>query len=278
MAAARKRSSDHGESLEERLDRDLYDLLDVPAAVVCARCGEAECTGCEGGELSRSGIVSVIAWERSGMPALGRLWSTARSSTRDAEAFFELLPDGPIMPAFRFAATCELLASTAAFLGFLLVAAVVAPSWLRHVALDPAARSIALRLLVLGLPSFAGLLVLAHAAHGLAIDHGARKNGARGARSRALRFGLYACGWDLVMGPIGAVVVAAKEGVRASLELATTLSGLPARATRSFLRGCYRLDGDRARQALATSYVGATAATLLFAVLILVALAAIALA
>lgn len=281
MAAARRRNPDLEESLEERLDRDASgDLVDVPAAVVCALCGDADCAGCEAeSDLSRSGIVSIIAWERPHAPALSRLWSTARSSTRDAEAFFELLPDGPVMPALRFAATCELLASSAVLLGFLGVAAVVAPSWLRHVALDPAARSIALRVLLLGLPAFAGLLVAAHAAHGLSIDLGARANGgvAR-SRSRALRFGLYACGWDLVMGPIGAVIVAFKEGMQAALDLPAALNGLPTRATKAFLRGCYHLEGDRAKKALGTSYVGATVATLLFALLVLVALVALALA
>lgn len=280
MAAARRRDPNLERSLEEWLDSDgSGDLLeDIPAAVVCVRCGDPDCLGCEESDLSRSGIVSIVAWERPATPMLSRLWSTARSSTRDAEAFFELLPDGPLAPALRFAATCELLASGAAFLGFLAVAAVVAPEWLKHVALDPAARSMAFRVLVLGLPAFAGLLVVAHAAHGLSIDAGARKQGARPARTRALRFGLYACGWDLVMGPIGAVVVAIKEGLGASLNLASALSGLPTRATNAFLRGCYRLEGDRAKKALGTSYVGATVATLVFAFLMLVALVALALA
>lgn len=292
MAAAR-RDPKLEQSLEEWLDAssrvphndvvpdssDSGDLEnEIPAAVVCVRCGDPECAGCEESDLSRSGIVAIVAWERPTTPALTRLWATARSSTRDAEAFFELMPDGPLLPALRFAATCELLASGAAFLGFLAVAAVVAPEWLRHVALDPDARSVALRALVLGLPAFAGLLVVAHAAHGLAIDAGARKQGARPARSRALRFGLYACGWDLVMGPIGAVVVAIKEGIRPALDLAGALSGLPTRATNAFLRGCYRLDGDRAKKALGTSYVGATVATLVFAALVLFAIVALALA
>ena len=292
MAAARRRrfgELEREESLEERIEREAReerdaldrgsspDLVDVPAAVVCAFCGDAECSGCRDRleDLSRSGIVSVVAWERPGVPTFTRLWSTARSTTRDAEGFFELLPDGPLMPALRFAALCELLAAGAALLSFMAVAAVVAPEWLRHLAVDPRARSVALRVVFLGLPAFAAMLVVAHAAHGLSINLGATRNGARSARSRALRFGLYACGWDLVMGPLGAIVVALKEGLRASTALATSLSGLPTRATEAFLRGCYRLDGDRARSALGTSYVGATVATLVFAVIVLVALTAL---
>src|SRR5262249_25151489 len=129
------------------------------------------------------------------------------------------------------------------------------------------ARELALRFISVGIPALALLLVLAHAAHGLSLDRGARKCGARSARSRALRFGLYATGWDLVVGPIGAVVVAIKEGLRPMFGLATALSGLPTRASRAFLRGCYRLEGRRADAALATSYVTAIVATLIAALL-----------
>jgi hypothetical protein len=238
------------------------ELVDVPAAVVCLVCGGLDCAGCEEGELSRSGIVAIIAWERTGLPALSRLWSTARSTTRDAEAFFELLPDGPVLPALRFAALCELLAAASMLLCVAPVAALVAPDWLAHVAREPRARGVALRVLFLGVPAFAAFLVAAHAAHGLSIDLGASASGARRSPARALRFGLYACGWDLVMGPLGALVVAFKEGVTAAwgvLDLVT----VPGRATRAFLRGAYRLEGERAQRALAASATGALVTTAL---------------
>jgi hypothetical protein len=273
---------DREESLEERLDREQREasaeLVDVPAAVVCVLCGEADCPGCEQSDQSRSGIVAIVAWERPAMPMFSRLWSTARSTTRDAEGFFELMPDGPILPALRFAALCELLASSAFGLIFLSIAMLVAPEWVKHLAFDPAARIVALRLLFIGVPAFAGLLVVAHAAHGLSIDIGAKKNGARGARSRALRFGLYACGWDLVTSPLGAIVVAIKEGMRAAFALTSLLSGLPTRSTKAFLRGCYRLDGEKARRALGTSYFGAAIVTIGVAMLLIIALIVLALA
>jgi len=212
------------------------------------------------------------------MPMLSRLWATARSTTRDAEGFFELMPDGPILPALRFAMLCELFAVTSFALVFFSIALIVAPDFVKHLALDPAARSVALRLVLLGVPAFAGLLVIGHIAHGLSIDIGATKNGARRARSRALRFGLYACGWDLVPSPIGAIVVAIKEGIRAMFGLTSLLSGLPTRSTNAFLRGCYRLDGEKAKKALGTSYVGAAVVTLGFALLLLIALTILALA
>ena len=279
---ARANDNDVGvleESLEERLDREALstELVDVPAAILCLVCGEADCIGCEERDQSRSGIVAIVAWERPALPALTRLWSTARSTTRDAEAFFELLPDGPVMPALRFAAICELLAAASMLLALLPVVAIFAPDWLRHVALDSHARSIALRVLFLGVPAFAAFLVLLHIVHALSIDLGASRSGARRARSRALRFGLYACGWDLVMGPLGAIVVAFKEGAAAALGV-LDLASVPGRSTRAFLRGCYRLEGERAKKAIATATTGVVVATTLGLLAVLAALFALALA
>src|SRR5262252_49239 len=210
-APARKTGSD----LRLREVDELFDV-EVPAAVVCAQCGDADCPGCQS-ELSRSGVVTIVAWERPGGRTLGKMWETAHAATRDAEAFFELLPDGPIAPALR-------------------------------VALDPGARELALRIFATGVPGLALLLVLAHAAHGLSLDLGAKKSGARPAASRALRFGLYATGWDLVQSPIGAVVIGIKRGLGAWVSM--HLSGVPTRSSRAFLRGCYRLGGKAADRAL----------------------------
>lgn len=283
MAPLRRIKTGEIEPLEAKLDRvapasrDSSELVDVPAAVVCLVCGEVDCPGCEQ-EQSRSGIVAIVAWERAQAPMLARLWSTARSTTRDAEGFFELLPDGPILPALRFAAICEIVASVTWLLMIVPVALVVAPGWLHHIVFDPAARATALKAIVLGVPAFAGLLLVLHSTHGLSIDVGAVKNGSRRARSRALRFGLYACGWDLVMCPAGAIVTAVKEGVGAALSVLGVGNGLPTRATRAFLRGCYRLDGEPANRAVGTSYVGAILATSVGVIAILGAIVALFLA
>jgi hypothetical protein len=66
-----------------------------------------------------------------------------------------------------------------------------------------------------------------------------------------------------------------KEGVRSTLEILNLGSGLPTRATKAFLRGCYRLEGDAAKRALGTSYVGAAIATLLAALVVFAGIAAV---
>lgn len=245
------------------------DSVDVPAAVVCAVCGDAACMGCER-ELSRSGIVSMVAWERPGAPVLGRMWATARAATMAGEGFFELLPDGPIAPALRFAFAVEMIAACGFVASLLPLVLVLAPVWVEHVVVDGAARGISLRIAFVGVPSLALLLVAAHAAHGLALDHGARRAGARGSRSRALRFGLYASGWDLVLGPVGAVVLAIKEGLGATRTLLGLGVGLPGRCARGFLRGAYQLEGARAERASRSATAVAIVATLLGALAILV--------
>jgi hypothetical protein len=252
---------------------DLFDV-EVPATVVCAFCGDAECAGCEN-ERSRSGIVTVVAWERVEVPVMTRLWATSRATTRDAEAFFELLPDGPIGPALRFALLAELFAAAAMLFMIVPVAALVAPSWLKHVALDGDARAMAIKVVILGVPALATLLILAHAAHGLALDVGARGAGAAPARTRALRFGLYSTGWDLVIGPIGMVVSAIKDGAGAAFGVLALANGLPTRAAKAFLRGAYRLEGRRAKSALGASYVAAVVATLVGAAAIIAAIVAL---
>jgi hypothetical protein len=252
------------------VERDELMDADVPAAVVCAHCGDADCAGCLH-EQTRSGVVAIVPWERPGASAMARLWATARATTFDSDRFFESLPDGPIAPALRFAFASELLASGSMALLALVPVTIIAPGWMKHVLVDQA--SIALRLAVAFVAVLATILVVAHLVHGWALDRGARRSGARGATTRALRFGLYATGWDLVTGPIGAVVVGVKEGLRRAMSIGAILMGLPGRSSRAFLRGCYRLDGASAEPALRASYVAAGVATVVGAIVVVAALA-----
>ncbi len=265
MKVARNRS-------KAPVERDDLVDTDVPAAVVCAHCGDADCAGCRN-EQTRSGVVAIVAWERPGAPAIARLWATARATTFESDRFFESLPDGPIAPALRFAFASELLASAAMALLAIAPAAVIAPRWVKHVLIDEAPA--AARLAAIGVPALATILVAAHVVHGWALDRGARRSGARGATTRALRFGLYATGWDLVVGPLGALVVAAKEGLGKALSIGVVIMDLPGRSTRAFLRGCYRLDGASAEPALRASYVAAAVATGVGAVAVIAALVAV---
>jgi hypothetical protein len=262
MRLARNRGNrgpQEGAASMGKADGDELLDADVPAAVVCARCGDAECSGCFF-EQTRSGVMAIVPWERPGAPFFMRLWSTARATARDPERFFESLPDGPVGPALRFAVLCELIATVAMALTGVIPLAIFAPGWATHMLLE--ASGPASRLAVVGLPMLAALLVVAHVMHGWALDRGARRSGARGAATRALRFGLYSAGWDLVIGPFGAVVMAVREGASAALSLAGASIGLPTRSASAFLRGAYGLQGDAARPAMRAGYFAAVAVSL----------------
>ena len=100
---------------------DAVDSFDVPAAVLCAFCGAADCAGCGAASDTESGVLAIIPWERTNAGIWSRLWSTANAATQGADSFFAVLPDGEIPAAMRFAVLAELLAvvSIVALLGTL---------------------------------------------------------------------------------------------------------------------------------------------------------------
>ena len=241
------------------------ELLDVPATVVCAMCGSAECPGCAE-ERTKSGIVAVVPWERTG-PVMSRLWATARCTTRDAESFFQVLPDGQVLPALRFAMISEMFAAGAMLACFTAICTLVFPGYVWSLITNDGA--LVVRGLTLAVPGLAMLLVGAHAIHGLALEMATDPLGRR--PSRGLRFGLYACGWDLVLGPFGFVTVLVKEGIGAAFGIAKTGLGLPTRSALAYLRS-HQLEGDAAKPALRASYIAAALTTIVCAILLLASL------
>jgi hypothetical protein len=139
---------------------------------------------------------------------------------------------------------------------------------------DGASLSFIFRGLLLAIVGLTTLLVGAHATHGFALDVGARRAPAPpppGQWRRALRFGLYAAGWDLVLGPVGFFVLLFREGPKAAFGILDIARRLPTRSSIAFLRGAYRVEEARAKPALTASYVGAAFATIACAMIIVAA-------
>jgi hypothetical protein len=136
--------------------------------------------------------------------------------------------------------------------------ALVQPRVALDVLQDPSSRGIALRWLLLGIPGLALWMVAAHVTHGAALDAGARRLGARPARRRAVRFGLYACGWDLMSGPLGALMMLVTRGLHDALALAELAVRVPGRASQAMLTGIYQLPPDRAARARRAGSIAAT--------------------
>lgn len=230
---------------------DGIDTFDVPAAVLCAFCGQADCTGCSTATEDASGVIAIVPWERSGA-LWTRLWSTATATTQGADAFFAVMPDGEIPAAMRFALLAELLAVSSMVALLTPLTALALPNLTLEVVQDASLRATVLRWFAFGVPALALWMIAAHVTHGAALDAGARRQGAPSQRRRAVRFGLYACGWDLMAGPLGALVMLFARGAKSSLDLVGSGMSAPSKAAVALLTGVYRLPPEgvvRARRA-----------------------------
>jgi hypothetical protein len=236
------RSEDHA-----KRDDSAFDLIDVPAAVVCAACGNPDCAGCGVEEpTNASGVMAIIPWERPGVGLLRRLWQTSYLATTHARAFFGALPDGDISSALAFAFVCEAVAVAGLGFGACGLALAFLPDLSGLLREDHALLMTVCR----GL-SFGGLLLVVamvsvHAAHGVALDFAARRHGAR-KRGRGLRFGLYACGWDLITLPFGLVALALIEGIPAARRAVPLGLTAPLQSAEAYLVGVHGLEPEAAR-------------------------------
>jgi hypothetical protein len=230
-------------------DHAFLELSDVPAAVVCASCGQPDCPGCLALDepTHASGVVAIVPWERPGLSLTARLWATARLATLSPREMFSGLPDGGLRAPLTFGILAEALAVAGLapiFFGLTLIA----PDMVKVALRDPAVQGFLLRAASMAGPALVVLMVVLHVLHGLAIDRAARRAGSR-RRGRGIRFGLYACGWDLVTLPLGLVVVVLGDGPAAAGRALAAGLTTPALATRAYLGGFHALDPVRARAA-----------------------------
>ena len=226
-----------------------FDLNDVPATVVCAACGDPGCLGCAIDEpTNASGVVAIIPWERRGVGLWRRLWQTSTLATVHSRTFFAALPDGELGTALGFALVCESIAVAGLGLCAGLVALAAMPSLPALLLEDAQLRHTALR----GLSTGGCVLMLAmvslHAAHGVALDLAARHFGSRSS-GRGLRFGLYACGWDLITLPFGLLTTALVSGLGAARRAVPLGLTAPAQASEAYLVGLHQLNPETARLA-----------------------------
>ena len=230
-------------------DDSAFDLIEVPAAVVCATCGNPDCSGCGVEEQTNaSGVVAIIPWERPGVGLLRRLWQTSFLATTHARTFFGALPEGDVSSALAFALVCEAVAVAGLGIGASVLALAFLPD-LPKLLLDDRAL---LMTVVRGF-SFGGLLLVIamvslHAAHGVSLDFAARRHGTR-KRGRGLRFGLYACGWDLITLPFGLLTLALVEGLATARRAVPLGLTAPLQSAEAYLVGVHGLAPETARAA-----------------------------
>jgi hypothetical protein len=225
----------------QELEDEGVDSIDVPAAVVCLQCGRGDCPGCEE-RTGASGVIAIVPWERPQSPWPTRFLATVQATTRGAEGFFCAMPDGAVSPALRFAVLAETFAvgSTAAILAPLAVLGIPG-LLLRFLSNSSTRESVGLATLV-GVVGFTALLVGAHALHGITL-------GSLPSRSRAVRLGLYACGWDFGSSPAGIVAATFTGGISAAGSLVVSSVTAPSRAVDAALAGIFELDSRQALKA-----------------------------
>jgi len=261
------------DSSRARLDSAL-DLVEVPATVVCALCGTPDCPGCAFEGTNASGVVAIIPWERPGVGFFRRLWQTSMLATVHARTFFGALPEGDLSLAFAFALVCETFAVTGLSLGGALLALAFLPELPRLMIDDPSLRRLVLRGALSGIFMLMFAMVSVHAAHGMALDMAARRLGGR-SKGRGLRFGLYACGWDLITLPFGLLTIALLEGAGAARRAAPLGLTAPLQAAEAYLTGLHGLSPEAARLAArrAAYFTAVPLLTVLAAGVLVVALA-----
>jgi hypothetical protein len=147
-----------------------------------------------------------------------------------------------------------------------LAVAAIAPSLAHVVVTEPRWQSLMLRVGFAAWASFTAMLVGAHALHGATLHVAATRQGGKGELSRALRFGLYAAGWDVATSPFGLVVTLFTGGLRGVAGARVHAFRTPGRATNAMLRGLYGLTGDAAvkarRASMTVTMIGSVIAIL----------------
>jgi hypothetical protein len=249
-------------------DEGSLELLEVPATVVCATCGLPECS-CEVDRPSAfSGVVAIVPWERPGGTLLSRLWATAKLATLAPEAFFAALPPGGALAPLGFAVLAELLAALGLCLTFGGLALMLLPAIGATLMESAALRGSVTRIIGWAVPGLALVMVLLHLAHGVALDRAARQHGSR-QPGLGVRFGLYACGWDLVTLPLGLLLLTVTDGPFTALRHSGRGVTAPGRAALAYLTHVHRLDHDAAQRSQRSIAVVLTpvVAALLFALI-----------
>jgi hypothetical protein len=233
---------------DDEVDEGALELSEVPATVVCATCGLPECD-CEADRPSAfSGVMAIVPWERPGGTVLSRLWATAKLGTLAPAAFFSALPPGHLVPPLLFGVLAETLAALGLCVTFGAVALLAVPALSSEVLSNVALQITLLHFVAWGVPVLATAMVLLHAGHGVALDAAARREGSRQS-GRGLRFGFYACGWDLVTLPLGLLVLTVTDGPVSALRHSARGLTAPNSAAVAYLAHVHHFEREVAQRA-----------------------------
>jgi hypothetical protein len=245
----------------------------APPIAVCVRCGLTSCAGCAAAPRP----AFAVAWEDPGQAWWRRLWRTALASSLEPQRFFGQLPRGNVSEALTFALCAELFAlGSLALLGAFGLWC-IAPGLVHELL----ASSAACRTLLLTWVAFVLSMLLLHALWGACLDWGAQ--GSKGhpaprgsAGKNGVRFGLYACGWDLLTSPIGMLAALLTRGPRLGWAPVGAAARAPGLAQRAYLERCLGADGAAQRRARRCAMIALSGGMLLVVLLFVAALVSLA--
>jgi len=243
----------------------------APPISVCVICGLAACQGCA---PAPQRPISLIVWEDPSQPWWLRLWHTALASSLEPQRFFGELPVGKVGEALAFATCAEVFALSSVAVPVALGLRIVAPELTNQVLSSPAARKILLFTWI----TFVICMVGLHALWGACLDWGAQLPAAhRLGRVNAswksgVRFGLYACGWDLLTSPIGMIMTLLTRGPRRGWVPVAAAVRAPLLAQRAYLELCLGADAAAQRSARRLSFYALSGGMMLLIALFLAAM------
>jgi hypothetical protein len=234
--------------------------IEVPPAVSCAACRRPECPGCTAASLT-DWSENSIPWEGEAGGWSERLWTTAlASSTRPLQTFGSL-PAGAVLPALVFALLSELVA-IGSFAGAVATGTwILAPTLWWELVSTPVLVAVGFGVVL----SCSVSMVVLHAMWGVALELGASSEGAAFLWRQGLRFGLYACGWDLLTSPAGVVHGVLTRGWRRAWGPIGAAVRVPRTALRAYLEDNRKLSRAAQRVGMRSSVVVLGGAVLSFA-------------
>jgi hypothetical protein len=241
----------------------------APPIAVCVGCGLTWCTGCVPAPPRRAR--SSLAWEDPGQPWWGRLWQTAFASSLEPARFFGELPGGEVGAALAFAACAEVFAlgsvGVLAAFGLWLAAPELTQQLL--------ASSEACATLALTWFAFVVCMLGLHVLWGVCLDLGAQRPAGRSWQG-GVRFGLYACGWDLLTSPIGVLATLLTRGPLRAWAPIAAAARAPLLAQKAYLVLCLGADGAAQRRARRLSMFAVGGGLVLLILLLATALVSLA--
>lgn len=220
----------------------------VPPVSVCVRCGSSTCSGCAPADASAR---VHLPWEDSRRHWAVRLWQTALWSGVEPERMFGELRAGRVGPALGFALLAETLAlGSLAAIG-VAVLWIGVPDLARQLLQHPLALLACLALFAASVL----LMLLLHVLWGVSLDLGGSFGSGTLSVRHGARFGLYACGWDLMTSPIGLLCSLLVRGPIRGFAPVRAAARAARPAQRAYLEACRGYPAPARRRALALAMV-----------------------